>query len=289
MSNLGPRAAGDVVLGCRTGPGSDMGGNRGTRLMRLRLWSALSLAAAGGLMIRGAAAQASPPTGLVDELVTANRILANEGVLDGYGHVSVRSAQNPARYLLSRSKAPALVTAGDIVEYGLDSVPTQSAAPAGYQERFIHGEIYRARPDVMAVVHCHCPDVIPFAATRAPLRPVYHMAAFIGDGVPVFEIREAGGITDMLIRTPELGRALARALAARPAVLMRGHGAVVAAASLHLVVGQAYYLNLNARLQAQAILIGQGRVSYLQPEEAKRALQDYERSWDLWKSALPSR
>src|SRR5437773_11902581 len=180
---------------------------------------------------------------LVDELVVANRILANEGVLDGYGHVSVRNPSNANRYLLARAKAPALVTAADIVEYDLDSAPV-SGSGTGYIERFIHGEIYRRRADVNAIVHCHCPDVIPFAATSVPMRPLYHMASFIGDGVPVFDIRKTAGITDLLVRTPELGRALAGELGRKSAALMRGHGAVVAAASLHLVVGLAYCLHL---------------------------------------------
>ena len=226
------------------------------------------------------------PEALVAELVLANHILANEGVLDGYGHVSVRDPVNRDHYHLARSKAPALITAADIIEYDLDSAPV-GAAVAGYIERFIHGEIYRVRPDVMAIVHCHCPDVIPFAATSVPMRPVYHMASFIGDGVPVFDIRKTAGITDLLVRTPELGRALAGELGRKSAALMRGHGAVVAAASLHLVVGQAYYLNLNARLQAQAIQLAGGNVAYLDSEEAKKATQDYERSWEFWKSRLP--
>src|SRR5687767_10734034 len=121
---------------------------------------------------------------LVEDLVTANRILANEGVLDGYGHVSVRNAADSRRYFLAAAKAPALVMAADIIEYDLDSVPVRVSGATGYTERFIHGEIYRARPDVMAVVHCHCPDVIPFAATAVPMRPLYHMAFFVGEGVP---------------------------------------------------------------------------------------------------------
>jgi len=228
----------------------------------------------------------SPPLPVVDELVVANRILANEGVLDGYGHVSVRSPSNANRYLLARSQAPALVAAGDIVEYDLDSVPV-SGTGAGYIERFIHGEIYRRRPDVNAIVHCHCPDVIPFAATSVPMRPLYHMAFFVGEGVPVFEIRRAGGMTDMLIRTPTLGKALADTLGDKTAALMRGHGAVVAARSLHHVVAEAYYLNLNARLQLQAMQLAGDKVVYLDPQEAKQAMQDYERSWDHWKARLP--
>jgi HCOMODA/2-hydroxy-3-carboxy-muconic semialdehyde decarboxylase len=203
--------------------------------------------------------------------------------------VSVRNPVDPNRYFLARAGAPALVTAADITEYDLDSKSVTNASATGYQERFIHGEIYKARPDVMAVVHCHCLDVIPFAATSVPLRPMYHMGYFIGEGVPVFDIRKAAGITDMLIGTPELGRALAQALGNKSAALMRGHGAAVVAASVHLVVAKAYYLNVNARLQLQAMQLGGGKVTYLDPEEARKAAQTYERSWDFWKSRLPGR
>jgi ribulose-5-phosphate 4-epimerase/fuculose-1-phosphate aldolase len=226
---------------------------------------------------------------LIADLVVANHILANEGVLDGYGHVSVRDPADPNVYDLSRSQAPGLVTAADIAKYNLDSEPATDRSVVGYVERFIHGEIYRRRPDVMAIVHCHCPDVIPFAATTVPLRPLYHMASFIADGVPVFDIRKTAGVTDMLIRSPALGQALAETLGAKSAALMRGHGAVIAARSLHLVVGQAYYLNLNARLQMQAMQLAAGNVTYLDPAEAEKAGQDYERSWEFWKSRLPRR
>jgi ribulose-5-phosphate 4-epimerase/fuculose-1-phosphate aldolase len=250
------------------------------------LFATLALAA---LLIEGR--QTPQPTAApnrdtqIDELVVANRILANEGVLDGYGHVSVRSPTNATHYLLSRSKAPALVAAADIVEYDLDSVPVAGSG-TGYIERFIHGEIYRRRPDVKAIVHCHCPDVIPFAATGVPMRPLYHMAFFVAQGVPVFEIRQTAGMTDMLIRTPALGKALAATLDNKTAALMRGHGAVIAAPSLHHVVAEAYYLNLNARLQLQAMQLAGDKVVYLDVQEAKQATQDYERSWDTWKSRL---
>ena len=243
------------------------------------------LAAAGAVSAQ--TATAPDRRTLIDELVLANRILANEGVLDGYGHVSVRSPANPNRYLLARAGAPALVTAADVTEYDLDSKPVTNTSTIGYTERFIHGEIYRARPDVMAVVHCHCPEVIPFGATSVPMQPMYHMGYFIGEGVPVFDIRRTAGITDMLIATPELGRALAQTLGNKSAALLRGHGAAVVAASLHSVVGKAYYLNLNARLQLQAMQLGGGKVTYLDPDEAKKISQDYERSWDFWKSRLP--
>jgi HCOMODA/2-hydroxy-3-carboxy-muconic semialdehyde decarboxylase len=232
----------------------------------------------------------TPPTrqAVIDELVVANHIVAIEGVLDGYGHVSIRSPQNREHYFLARAGAPALVAAGDIVEYDFDSNVIGGSTAAGYMERFIHGEIYRARPDVMAVVHCHCPEVIPFADTGVTLRPMYHMGYFIGEGVPLFDNRTGFGITDMLIGTPALGKALATALGKSSAALLRGHGAVVAATSLHLVVGKAYYLNLNARLQYQAMQLGGGKVTYLDPEEARKAEQNYERSWDAWKAALPA-
>jgi ribulose-5-phosphate 4-epimerase/fuculose-1-phosphate aldolase len=226
---------------------------------------------------------------LIDELVVANHILANEAVLDGYGHVSVRSPENRDHYFLARAGAPALVTAADIVEYDYDSNPVDGSKAAGYQERFIHGEVYRARPDVMAVIHCHCPEVIPFANTGIQLRPMYHMGYFIGEGVPVFDNRTGFGLTDMLISTPALGKALAAKLGKSSAGLLRGHGAVVTATSLHLVVGKAYYLNLNARLQYQAIQLGGSKVTYLDTEEARKAEQNYERSWDAWKAALPAR
>ena len=259
---------------------------------KLRLLLACRLAAA----LMAVAAPASPQTPVapsrqvvIDELVVANHILANEGVVDGYGHVSVRSPANPNRYFLARAGAPALVTPADIAEYDLDSKPVTNTSATGYTERFIHGEIYKARPDVMAVVHCHCLEVIPFAATSVPLRPMYHMGYFIGEGVPVFDIRRIAGITNMLVETPELGQALAQTLGDKSAALMRGHGAAVVATSVHVVVATAYYLNLNARLQLQAIQLGGGKVAYLDPEEAKKATQTYERSWDFWKSRLPGK
>jgi ribulose-5-phosphate 4-epimerase/fuculose-1-phosphate aldolase len=223
---------------------------------------------------------------VIEDLVIANHILANEGVLDGYGHVSVRSPDNPSHYFLARAAAPGLITAADIVEYDLDSNPVSNTTANGYIERFIHGEIYKSRPDVKAVVHCHCSELIPFADTAVPLQPMHHMGWFIGQGVPVFEIRKTVPASDMLIRTPALGKTLAAILAGKSAALMRGHGAVIAASSLHLVVGMSYYLNLNARLQYQAMQLSRGKITFLDSEESKKATQDYERSWDFWKSRL---
>ena len=230
---------------------------------------------------------ATPVRALVSEVALANRILTNEGVLDAYGHVSVRSDRDAAHFFLSRNMPPSLVTAADVIEYDLDSKPVLATAGNGYTERFIHGEIYRARPDVQAVVHTHAPDLVPFSASSVPLLPISHMAGFLGEGVPKFEIRDTGGATDMLIRSPELARALAKTLGDKPAALMRGHGAVVVAPNLHVVVGRAYYMALNARLQEQAILLG-GQVTYLEPEEARKAgAQDgFERAWTHWKARV---
>jgi len=235
------------------------------------------------LALAGAATAQTTKQALLDDLVTANHILASEGILDGYGHVSVRNPANPSHYFLSRSLAPGLVTAADLIEYDLDSNSIGDNR-LSYRERFIHGEIYKARPDVMAIVHDHSPAVIPFSVSSVPLRAVSHMAAFIGVGVPVFEIRDVDGMTDMLISDPKRGQALAKLLGDHPAALMRGHGAVVVGGTVKEVVGRAYYLDSNARLQEQAILLG-GKVTYFEPEEAKKAApQDgYERAWGVWK------
>ncbi|MGH7267112.1 MAG: class II aldolase/adducin family protein [Candidatus Rokuibacteriota bacterium] len=224
-------------------------------------------------------------SGLIDDLVAANRILAREGVVDGYGHVSIRHDRDPERYLLSRSRAPELVTADDVLEYDLDSRPRDHQGQPQYTERFIHGEIYRARPDVRAVVHHHSPSVIPFGASTVPLRAIYHMSGFLGEGIPVYEIRAAGGMTDMLVRDAALARALARTLGDAPGALMRGHGAVVVGESISQAVARSIYMELNARLQAQAIALG-GPITYLAAEECRRVggvLGGYERSWELWK------
>jgi HCOMODA/2-hydroxy-3-carboxy-muconic semialdehyde decarboxylase len=165
---------------------------------------------------------------LIEDLATANRVLAQEGVLDAYGHVSVRHPNNPNRYFISRSLAPILVITDDIMEYDLDSDPVDSKGRRSVLERFIHGEVYQARPDVHAVIHSHSPTVVPFSVTQTPLRPVIHVASFLWVGVPVFEIRDAGGpATDMLVRNGTLGKALASTLGNKPVALMRGHGNVV--------------------------------------------------------------
>jgi HCOMODA/2-hydroxy-3-carboxy-muconic semialdehyde decarboxylase len=227
----------------------------------------------------------------IDELVLANRILTNEGVLDAYGHVSVRSARNPNHFFLAQHIPAGTVTAADIVEYDLDSKPARDTKMIGFTERFIHGEVYKARPDVKAVVHGHAPEIVTFSVTQIPLRPISHMAAFLGGPVPVFETRDATKDGEMLIRNNQLGHALAQKLGNGPAALIRGHGAVVVADSLHVVVGRAYYMNVNARELLQALSLPGSKITYIQPNEAATmAAQDgYERAWTLWKSQVQKR
>ena len=225
---------------------------------------------------------------LIEDVVAANHILYSQGIVDAFGHVSVRLSAN--HFLLSRSIAPAQVTPADIMEWDLDANPATADKRAGYRERFIHSEIFRARPEVMSVVHCHAASLIPFGITGVPLRPVYHNSSFIGEGVPVFEIRATAGETDMLVGTPELGRALARTLGNKPAALMRGHGAVIVGRSLEESVARSVYLEVNARVQAQAMAMGE-RITYLSDEEVKlrSGANEYSRAWELWKSQAAAR
>jgi ribulose-5-phosphate 4-epimerase/fuculose-1-phosphate aldolase len=252
----------------------------------------LAGAVVAGLVPRLARAETPPVSAgpanaaLLEDLVAANRILYDQGVVDGFGHVSVRHDKDPNRYLLSRSMAPALVTRDDIMEYDLDSVPVDPHGRPSYLERFIHGELYKARPDVIAIVHSHSPSVIPFADTAVQLRPMNHIAGFLGAGVPVFEIRDtAGPATDMLIRNPMLGHALAASMGDHPVVLMRGHGSVAAAQSIRHVVFRAIYTEVDARMQADAMKLG--TPVFLSTEEAAAAAKTndglVDRPWELWK------
>ncbi len=227
--------------------------------------------------------------GLIDDLVSANHILFKEGVVDGFGHVSVRDERDPERFLLSRSIAPATVTARDVMEFGMDGEPLDARGRKPYLERTIHSEIYRSRPDVMAVVHSHSPALIPFGITGTPLKPVFHMSGFLGHSTPIFEIREAGGpATDLLIRDRKLGAALARTLGAAPFALMRGHGSVAVGATLKQVVYRAIYAEVNARLQAEALRLG--AINYLNDAEAANASRTMDgvidRPWELWKKRV---
>lgn len=224
---------------------------------------------------------------LIQDLIAANRTLAAHGIVDAYGHVSVRHDKDPNRFLMAGSRAPELVSEADIIEYDLDAVPINLNDRSQYSERYIHAEIYKARPDVMSVVHNHSPSVIPFGISSVPIKPVYHMAGFIGEGLPIYDIRDASGMTNMLVNDAQRGGALAAELGDRPAVLMRGHGVAVVGPSIPFAVGRSIYLELNATIQLQAIGLG-GTVAYLDPEEARRVIQagenrSYDRPWELWR------
>ena len=230
---------------------------------------------------------------LIEDLVDANRILYHLGVVDGFGHVSARQPGDPSRFIISRSMAPALVTADDLMAIHLDGRPVSDDAPVPYLERFIHGEIYAARPDVVAVVHSHSAAIIPFSIVKeATLKPVSHMSGFIGDGAPVFEIRDtAGPNNDMLVRSPELGQALAKSLGRHNIVLMRGHGSTVVGFNLRQAVYRAVYAELNARQQSEALRLG--TPTYLTPGEAVESAKandgQQDRAWNLWKRAITGR
>jgi HCOMODA/2-hydroxy-3-carboxy-muconic semialdehyde decarboxylase len=234
-----------------------------------------------------APATAGPaPTAAVEELVLANRILNDRGVLDAYGHISVRHPTNPNRYLMARAIAPGLVTADDIMEFDLDSNPVDRRGRALFVERFIHGEVYKARPDVGSVIHTHSIGVIPFSVTPTPLRPITHNASFLHVGVPVWEIRESFGTTKMLVNDGKIGRSLAATLGDKPVALMRGHGNVVVGPNVRVATARAVFTDENARMLAVALALG-GPVNYVSPGEG--ALRDKDpsdatRSWELWKA-----
>src|SRR3954471_13012161 len=219
-----------------------------------------------------------------NDLVAAYRILAEHGVIDAYGHVSMRSPENPQRYLIARSIAPEIVQVEDIMEYDLDSNPLDERGRESVRERFIHGEIYKARSEVVAVVHNHSPSVIPFSVTDVPMKPIYHMASFIGDGVPNFEIRKVAKGTDLLVKTPALGAALAKTLGKSSAALMRGHGSVTVGENIARAVGRSIYLEQSAQLQMQAMMLSE-KVTYLDAAEVKASapVQDYKRAWPMWR------
>jgi HCOMODA/2-hydroxy-3-carboxy-muconic semialdehyde decarboxylase len=233
-----------------------------------------------------AASQSGVDAASLEDIVVGSRVLAELGVLDAFGHVSARDPKNPDRFLMSRSLAPALVTSDDIMEFDLGGNAVDAKGRSVFLERFIHSEIYKARPDVMAVVHTHSPGVIPFSVSQVALRPVFHNAAFLGAGAPVWEIRKEFGETNMLVSNAAIGKSLALALADKPVVLMRGHGDATVGPSVKVAVFRAYYTDVNARLQAQAIALG-GEVNYLTATEGAKAdainLQVLDRVWNLWK------
>ena len=223
---------------------------------------------------------------LLEQLVTANRILAREEVVDAFGHVSLRHPERPGAYLLSRSRAPELVEAADLLEFTLEGEPAIPTDAPLYSERPIHGAIYEARPEVGAVVHNHSPAVIPFSITDTPLRPVFHLAALIGGDIPVWDLRDGFGDTNLLVTTMEQGRSLAAALGGNRVALLRGHGCVVAGRSLPEAVMAAVYLQFNARLLLQSLPLG--AVTYLSPGEIELMSRSQvgpiqlNRAWEYW-------
>jgi ribulose-5-phosphate 4-epimerase/fuculose-1-phosphate aldolase len=231
-------------------------------------------------------ARLSASRSLISDLVAASRILAMHEVLDAYGHVSARSDRRPERFVMSRALAPALVTAADLMELDACSEALPGDRRKGFIERYIHGEIYRSRPEVMAIVHSHSASVIPFGVTRTKLRPIYHMGSFLWSGAPVFEIRNTRKANDLLIRDRNLGEALAGTLGACNCVLMRGHGMTVVGESVPEAVYRAMYTEMNARMQLQATLL-KGPIEFLSDEEGRRATAanrgTLERPWELWK------
>jgi ribulose-5-phosphate 4-epimerase/fuculose-1-phosphate aldolase len=255
-------------------------------------WRLLLAVCATLFVSRPAQAQAPavPPStsdaAVIEDIVIGSRVLAEFGVLDGFGHVSARDPNNPNHFLMSRSLAPALVTADDIMAFDLDGNAIDPRDRSVFLERFIHSEIYKARPDVMSVIHTHSPGVIPFSVTEVPLRPMYHNAAFLAAGTPVWDIRKAFGETDMLVRDGARGKSLAEALGDKPVVLMRGHGDATVGPSVKMAVFRAYYTDVNARLQSQALALG-GEINYLTPGEGAKAdavnFVVLDRIWGLWK------
>ena len=232
---------------------------------------------------------------VIEDLVIGNRILYVQDVVDSYGHISARHPHDPQRFLMSRARAPGLVISADIMEFGLDGELVRPDERPVYSERFIHSEVYKARPDVNAVVHSHSPTVVPFSVTQVPLRPI--RAAFFYPEVPVFDTRATAGWTNLLVSTSALGKALAQTLGQNSVALMRGHGNVVVAPNVRTVVYRAIYTEANAKLLLQAKMLG-GPITYLAPEEA--ALMDKEqvrhrpghgsdRTWEMWKQEALAR
>src|ERR1700686_1665243 len=259
----------------------------------VRRGAVVAVALLCGLVQAPAQTPAVPAAGnaaaLVEDIGIGSRILADFGVLDGFGHVSARDPKNPSHFLMSRSLAPALVTADDIMEFDLDGNAVDARGRSVFLERFIHSEIYKARPDVMSVVHTHSPGVVPFGVSQVPLRAMFHNAAFLAAGVPVWDIRKDFGETNMLVSDSAFGKSLAQTLGDKPVVLMRGHGDVTVGPSVKMAVFRAYYTDVNAKLQSQAIALG-GEVNYLTPGEGEKGDKInfivLDRIWNLWKMRI---
>ena len=225
----------------------------------------------------------------LEDLAASSRILADQGVFDAAGHVSMRHPGRSERFLMSRSLAPQMVTADDIMEFDLDCNAVDPRGRNGFIERYLHGEIFRARPDVMAVAHSHSPSVIAFGLSNVPMLPMYHNAAFLADGVPVFDIRVKFGTTDIVVSTPAKGAALAQVLADKPVALLRAHGMVAVGPSLPVAVFRAIFTVTSANIQHQARSLG-GPIAALDAEEGRIAdmvnVQTVGRAWDLWKQRV---
>ncbi len=224
------------------------------------------------------------------EVALGNRILANEGVLDAFGHVSIRNPENPNRYFLSRSRSPELVEPDDVLEYDLDSNPIKATNERLYAERVIHGEIFKARPDVMAITHHHAPAMMPFCITGTELLPVMHLGAIVGHKVPMWDQHDEFGDTNLLLVKAEEGASLARALGNAPLVLMKNHGATVVGANVQELVFRAIYSCRNAEYQFLSNMLG--KVSPLRPGEVDKAAQIHSmptsqfRTWEYWCTRL---
>lgn len=224
-------------------------------------------------------------TDALEELVTANRILAREGVVDSFGHISIRHPDNPNHYLLSRSRAPECIEVDDIMEFTLEGECVDLQGRDPYAERAIHGSVYEARPEINSVVHNHSPSVIPFGVTGAAVKPVFHMAAGMGTDVPIWDSRTHFGDTTLLVTTMEMGRDLAGMLGEKRAALMRGHGCVVVGKSAREVVFSSIYLEVNSQLQLQANTLGD--ITFLSDGEVEAILNrrgpyTFERAWESW-------
>jgi ribulose-5-phosphate 4-epimerase/fuculose-1-phosphate aldolase len=223
----------------------------------------------------------------ISELVIANRIVAHLRLVDSFGHVTVRNPENPQRFFMSRSRAPSLVTKEDILEFNLDSSPVDLRGFSPYKERFIHGALFKARPDVMAVCHNHAHELLPLAVTKTAMRPALHSASVVGHHVPVWDIRDEFGDTDMLVTSNEMGDSLARSVGQGRAALMRGHGSVIAGKSLRDVVFTTYYLRLNAEVLIKAMSMGKD-ITYLSAGEVDKSGELHSqslsqgRAWEEW-------